>query len=145
MVAIARALVPDKAHAEDIVQESFIVAHRRWGRVADYESPRLWLRRVVINRCTSLRRRLGSEVKAMTKIAPREDIRTDLSLPTTEVWDEVRKLPRRQQQAIALHYVSGLGVAEIADTLECAEGTVKTHLHRARQQLKETLSSWEEA
>jgi DNA-directed RNA polymerase specialized sigma24 family protein len=33
---------------------------------------------------------------------------------------------------------------EIGETLDCSPGTVKAHLHRARQQLKTTLSDWEE-
>jgi RNA polymerase sigma factor (sigma-70 family) len=68
----------------------------------------------------------------------------DLSAPTSEVWEEVRKLPRRQQQTVVLHYVSGLSMEEIGQTLDCSPGTVKAHLHRARQQLKTTLSDWEE-
>lgn len=146
MVAIARALIADRAHAEDLVQESFLAAHRNWGRVGTYDSPRLWVRRVLINRATSLRRRLGSEFRAIARLERLTTAGTtgDFSLPTIEVWQEVRKLPRRQQQVVVLHYVSDLSVAEIGATLECAPGTVKAHLHRARQQLKTTLSGLEE-
>lgn len=146
MVAVARALVPDKGRAEDLVQESFISAHKHWARVGSYDQPRLWVRRVLINKSTSLRRRLGSEWRAVARLEaePSQSGLTDLSLPTQEVWREVRKLPRRQQQAVALHYVSDLSIAEVAETLSCSPGTVKAHLHRARQQLKTTLSSWED-
>jgi RNA polymerase sigma-70 factor (ECF subfamily) len=54
-------------------------------------------------------------------------------------WAEVRKLPRRQAQVVALHYVYDLGLAEIARTLGCAEGTVKVHLSRGRAALSERL------
>lgn len=145
MVAIARALVAERSQAEDLVQESFISAHRNWSRVGTYDQPRLWVRRVLINRATSLRRRLGSEWRAMTRLkAEPTRVGSDLSLPTLEVWEEVRRLPARQQQVVVLHYVSDLGVAEIGATLGLAPGTVKAHLHRARQQLKTTLSAWEE-
>lgn len=145
MVAIARALVAERTQAEDLVQESFISAHRHWDRVGSYDQPRLWVRRVLINRATSLRRRLGSEWRAMTRLRA-EALRagSDLSLPTLEVWEGVRRLPARQQQVVVLHYVSDLSVAEIGEILGCSPGTVKAHLHRARQQLKTTLSAWEE-
>jgi RNA polymerase sigma-70 factor (sigma-E family) len=147
MVAIARALVAERSQAEDLVQESFISAHRHWGRVGSYDQPRLWVRRVLINRATSLRRRLGSEWRAMTRLKaePPTRVVSELSLPTSEVWEEVRRLPVRQQQVVVLHYVTDLNVAEIGETLGLAPGTIKAHLHRARQQLKTTLSAWEEA
>jgi RNA polymerase sigma-70 factor, ECF subfamily len=49
------------------------------------------------------------------------------------VWREVRALPRRQAQVIALRYVTDASVAEIARTLGLAEGTVKARLYRGRQ------------
>jgi RNA polymerase sigma-70 factor (ECF subfamily) len=51
----------------------------------------------------------------------------------------VRALPKRQSQAIALHYLEDLPVAEIAEILECAESTVKVHLHKGRKRLADRL------
>ena len=50
-------------------------------------------------------------------------------------WRAVRRLPTRQAQAIALHYLEDRSVKDIAIILECAEATVKVHLHRGRQAL----------
>jgi RNA polymerase sigma-70 factor, ECF subfamily len=55
------------------------------------------------------------------------------------VWRAVRALPRRQAQVIALRYVADASVAEIAETLGLAEGTVKAQLHRGRQALAARL------
>ena len=61
-----------------------------------------------------------------------------------QVWRAVRALPRRQSQVIALRYVADASVAEIAQTLGLAEGTVKAQLHRGRQALAVRLAtSWE--
>ena len=57
------------------------------------------------------------------------------------VWDEVRRLPVRQAQAIALHYLEDLPVSDIAAILECSESAVKTHLTRARARLAERLGT----
>jgi RNA polymerase sigma factor (sigma-70 family) len=60
------------------------------------------------------------------------------------VWDEVGRLPRRQAQAIVLHYVEQLSVEEIGEVMGCSPGAVKSHLHRARARLNERLQEWDE-
>ena len=110
LLGMAIALTSDGAAAEDLVQEVFISAHGRWDRISQYENPRAWLRRVLINRATSRRRRLGSELKALTRMGLPDPARPDLSAETSQVWDEVRQLPRRQQQAVVLHYVGELSL-----------------------------------
>lgn len=144
MVAVARAFAPDRSAAEDLAQESFAAAHRHWDRISRYDDPRAWVRRVLINRATSMRRRLGAERRAVARAGhdPHRGVAPDLSPPTAEVWDEVRRLPRRQQQAVALHYVGQLTTEEIADTMGCSAGAVKSHLHRARITLRDRLSDW---
>lgn len=144
MLGIALALAPDAAAAEDLVQEAFISAHRRWDRVSQYDSPPAWVRRVLINRATSLRRRLSAEFRALSRIGPPQPASPDFSAETSDVWKEVHRLPRRQQQAIALHYVGQLSTIEMADVMGCSQGAVKSHLHRARETLRGSLAGWSE-
>ncbi|HET9201765.1 MAG TPA: SigE family RNA polymerase sigma factor [Acidimicrobiia bacterium] len=145
MVAIARALTRSGNAAEDLVQESFVAAHRHWDRISNYEDPGAWVRRVLINRSTSWHRKMGAELRAVTRLGAREpDTLPELSPATTEVWDEVRRLPRRQAQATVLHYVDQLSVEEIGEVLGVSSGAVKTHLHRARSNLSRSLKSWDE-
>jgi RNA polymerase sigma-70 factor (ECF subfamily) len=68
----------------------------------------------------------------------------DLSPPTTEVWDQVGHLPRRQRQAVVLHYVGELSMNEIGEAMGRSTGAVKSHLHRARETLGRRLSDWNE-
>jgi RNA polymerase sigma-70 factor (ECF subfamily) len=146
VVAMARALAPDRASAEDLAQESFAVAHRHWDRVSRYDDPKAWVRRVMINRAASMRRRVGAHLRALTRAGhdPDRGVVHDLAPPTDEVWEEVRRLPRRQQQAIVLHYVGQLSTEEIGDAMGCSAGAVKSHLHRGREALRERLSAWSE-
>jgi RNA polymerase sigma-70 factor (ECF subfamily) len=57
-----------------------------------------------------------------------------------EFWRAVRRLPRRQAQAVALHYLDDLSVADVAGILEISPDTVKVHLHRGRRALADALS-----
>lgn len=144
MVGIALALATDTAAAEDLAQDAFLTAHRRWDRVSQYDSPAAWVRRVLINRATSRRRRMSAELRAVARVGPPEPVAPDLSAETAEVWEQVRRLPRRQRQAIALHYVGQLSTVEIADVMGCSQGAVKSHLHRAREALRGSLAPFDQ-
>lgn len=146
MVAVARALLRSGTAAEDLAQESFVAAHRHWGRIGGYDDPGAWVRRVLINRATSFQRRLGAEWRAFNRLGQRADERTvpELTPQATEVWEEVRRLPRRQAQATVLHYVDQLSIEEIGEVMGCSSGAVKSHLHRARNRLSERLQAWDE-
>jgi len=139
LVAFARAL-SGSASAEDIAQEAMLAAYRRWDRVSRLDVPSAWVRRVCANGAVSTLRRRGVEGRALLRLGSR---RPDIEPMMTEhevFWAEVRRLPRRQAQVIALHYIYDLGVTEIAATLACAEGTVKTHLSRGRAALSNRLT-----
>jgi RNA polymerase sigma-70 factor (ECF subfamily) len=140
VVGLAYALSGSRAGAEDLAQEAFLRAHREWARISTYERPDAWVRRVVANLAVSTIRRRAVEVRALARLA----IHQSTSMPAlsdqdSEFWTTVRKLPRRQSQVVALHYMDGRPVAEIADILGIAEGTVKKHLHDARRDLARTL------
>ena len=55
------------------------------------------------------------------------------------LWQLVRELPEQQRFAVVLYYVEDRSVAEVAEILECSEGSVKTHLSRARAALARAL------
>ena len=145
MVAIARAMTRSGGAAEDLVQESFVAAHRHWDRISTYDDPGAWVRRVLINRSASWHRKIGAELRAVARLGAREpDTLPALTPAATEVWDEVRRLPRRQAQATVLHYVDLLSVEEIGEVLGISAGAVKSHLHRARSNLSRALETWRE-
>ncbi len=139
IVALAYVLSGSRTAAEDLAQESFLAAHRRWDEIRDYDNPSAWVRRVCINRSTSLLRRRVSEAKALARLARRRALPDEMPADADAFWQAVRRLPTRQAQVVALRYLDDLPLADIAVVMGCAEGTVKAHLHRARASLAEEL------
>ena len=145
VVALALAFSGSRWIAEELAQEAFIAAHRNWPKVAGYDLPGAWVRRVVTNLSVSTIRRRIVETRALLHLGLGERPREPEQPPgDSAFWEAVRSLPRRRSQVVALHYLEDLPVAEIAEVLEMAPGTVKKHLHDGRQQLAQRLRLQEE-
>jgi len=142
--AVVWALTGNVWTAEEIAQDAFLRAHRAWDRVSGYDEPGAWVRRVAINLATSRLRRGVREVRALARLAGRRAEDWQLPEPTREFWAAVRALPRQQAAVLALHYYEDLPIADIAAVLGLAEGTVKAHLHKGREALRQRLRPGEE-
>jgi RNA polymerase sigma-70 factor (ECF subfamily) len=138
LMRLGYVLTGSRAVAEELVQETMLRAFRHWGRIADYERPGAWARRVLCNLATSRGRRLTAEARALARlrVKPAEPA---LAPETIELWAAVRRLPSRQAQVTALAYAEDRSIADIAALLGIAEGTVKAVLHRARGNLAKAL------
>jgi RNA polymerase sigma factor (sigma-70 family) len=144
LLVLARALAGSAA-AEDVAQETMLAAYRRWSQIALLDSPVGYVRGICLHKSRSVTRRLLVERRALQRYAVRPAPRCEPLEPDSErYWAEVRRLPVRQAQATVLFYALDLSVADIAATLGCAEGTVKTHLARARTTLAGRLGDTED-
>jgi RNA polymerase sigma factor (sigma-70 family) len=143
VVAVAYALSGSGLAAEDLAQEAFLAASQRWEVIGRYERPEAWVRRVATNMAGRTVRRRLTEARVLARAALSSgqpgQVR-ELPDDAAEVWQAVRRLPRRQAQVVVLYYLAGETVAEVAATLRLAEGTVKAHLSRARRALSEQLA-----
>jgi len=141
LVGLAYVLTGSHWAAEDLAQDALTEAHRAWPKVAGYDDPAGWVRRVMINKSTSRLRRLRTETKGLLRLGARRSEMIDPNERSLEVWQAVRALPNRQAQAIALFYWEDRSVREIAAILEVSTETAKTHLKRARSTLASHLDS----
>ena len=124
--------------AQDVVQEAFSRALPRWEKVSTYDDPAAWVRKVAWNLATSRWRRTRRHTALNHPGADRA-----VPAPSPDrvaLQTALASLPPRQRQAVVLHYLGGLPIAEIADLTGAAEGTVKSWLHRARAALAVRLS-----
>jgi RNA polymerase sigma-70 factor (ECF subfamily) len=139
VLGLAFVLCGSQSVAEELTMDAFEAALRDWGRVGQFDSPGAWVRKVVSNSSTSRFRRKSAEARARLRLAGRGEPSVLDGSGDVEVWETVRRLPRRQAQAVALFYVEGYPRAEVARILEISEESVKTHLERARRQLEKEL------
>jgi RNA polymerase sigma-70 factor (ECF subfamily) len=135
LVALAWGLTGSREAAEDLAQEALLSLHRRWDQPDYLDNPKAYVRRTCANLSVSWIRRRVAETRALLRVGQPADEAVDLSDEAGSFWAEVRRLPRRQAQVVALFYGYDLNVAEVAETLAMSTGTVKTHLHRARTTL----------
>lgn len=130
----------DKEAAADAVGDAFLELEQNWDRVATYEDPAAWVRRVALNRLSNQRRSLGRRARALLRLqsqrdeTPKTARATDLALR-----NELGRLPVKQRTAVVLFYFADLSVAEVAETMGITDGSVNQHLHRARQALRGRL------
>jgi RNA polymerase sigma-70 factor (ECF subfamily) len=143
VLAFAASLCRDVHAAEDLTQEAFIAAQRRWKSLQSFDRPDLWVRRVVANRSVSRWRRLDNDERRVRKLAavrPREED----PQPSDDVWRLVRELPPRQAQVIALTYLEDRSLADVAAVLDIGVETAKTHLQRGKAALARALRTEDE-
>lgn len=140
MVALAQSICGDRSEAEDIAQEAMTKAHQHWDRIARYERPGAWLRRITINGALSRRRRLRREFKTLRRRAlERRPDEAHVAERDDELWEAVKRLSPRQRSAIALFYQQGHSTREIASILGCSVSTATSHLSEGRKRLASEL------
>ncbi len=137
-LGLAYSLCGSTGLADDVTQDAFLALFRRWNQI---DSPEAWVRRVIANKAVSVFRRMASQAKVLRHLQHSGDIDLTFQLPTdaVDLWAAVRSLPKRQAQVIALRYVDGASIAEIANLLEISDNTVKTHLQRGKHTLNKRL------
>jgi RNA polymerase sigma-70 factor (ECF subfamily) len=135
----------DFGRAEDLAQEAFLELLRHWGRVARYDRPGAWVRRVAIRKAVQVTKREARrpwfERRAAAGVLP---VVPAPAMADDALWAAVRSLSPQQRAVIALYYYEDLYVEEVADVLGCSVSTVKVHLHRGRQALRTRVSRTEE-
>jgi RNA polymerase sigma-70 factor, ECF subfamily len=139
MVTLAVAVSGSRVAAEDIAQDALLQARRHWDRIGGYENPGAWLRRVTIQLASKRLRRARAETAAFLRLGAPPPHPPPGPEEVEDVLRAVRRLPLRQRAAVTLYYLEDRSVREVAEILDCAEGTAKAHLNKARITLARLL------
>jgi RNA polymerase sigma-70 factor (ECF subfamily) len=127
----------NRADAEDLAQEFFMMLYRNLRRYDDKLPFAPWARRVFTNLALNFRRRLRPQ-RALPEQAA--DPKAEPPGDETEIVEAALKtLPQEYRLVVAYKYYQDLQVEEIARLLHVPEGTVKTWLFRAREALRAKL------
>jgi RNA polymerase sigma-70 factor (ECF subfamily) len=132
----------DHALADDLAQETFVQAYRGLDRFRGRSALSTWLLGIAHNHWRNARRRPRTAAAmtpatdvAIDSAAPQSDLRHDLS-------EALRTLSSDEQLALHLCYQQGLTHEETAAVLDWPLGTVKTHLARGKDKLRQQLAVW---
>jgi len=134
-------LTGNHADAEDVAQQTLIKVHGAWSKVIGSDSPDAYVRRILTNTFLSSKRPKARGLELLTDAPPERghggwpgETETNLAL-----WPHVKQLPPQQRAVIVLRYYEQLSEAEIADTLRCSRGNVKSTAHRALKALRSAI------
>lgn len=143
--AVAYRLLGQREDAEDLVQDAFLTALEKIDTFQSGRSFGPWFFRILVNRglnarkARSLRRTDAIPAEAAAagvsplREAEQAELRDSLSVA-------MAGLPERQRTIVRLFELEGFTSMEIAEILELSDGTVRWHLHQARQRLREALA-----
>jgi RNA polymerase sigma-70 factor (ECF subfamily) len=151
-LTLALRLVRNREEAEELVQDAFVRAYRNLSSFRGDSAFRTWFYRILYNVCMSrVRQRARREPllrledqPAMSDSIPDRDMSSALEqLEQKEIAGilsgELLKLPDKYRTALTLFYTEELSYEEISRITGLSVGTVKTHLFRARNLLREKL------
>ena len=123
-------LARNEHDALEAAQEAFARAFARWKRLGHEDWAAGWVITTALNLLRGRRRSTPTEVD--DHVPPPTGNAVDLR-------NALRLLPQRQREAVVLFYVGDLPVHEVANLMCVSEGTVKAHLSRGRDTLREGL------
>lgn len=136
--------------AEDISQEAFLRAYRKWASFRGDSSVKTWLTKITINLC---RDKMGKQMffeqptdPGLMELGRTVSVEDEAMkrLRKSEVLKQLLRLPLPYQEVLYLYYYLDLNTREIAEIVTSPEGTVRTRLFRAREALAQMLKNEEE-
>lgn len=131
--------------AEDIVQETFMKAHKNIESLNDTTKARPWIYKIAWNLCLNYFKKNRKEPEFLLDENHLKSYITDIQLRLEQeemgdcIHNKIKKLPNKLKQVLSLYQIEELSHKEIAEILDITQETSKTRLHRARKALKEIL------
>jgi len=142
----------DASEAEDLVQETFIRVARRWHRVAAMDHPVAYARRVLVNLALDGAKRRSRHRAELEPPGSQPEVTDDSAARALQRIDDLAEfrwalagLAPRERAVLVLRYWADLPVAEVAATLGCSAGTVKSTASRAAGRLARILTQHQPA
>ncbi len=134
----------DWHRADDLAQTAFVALHRRWRKVRDKEALDAYVRRSLVRASIDESRRpwrRERSAEALPEVADNgaKDTVGDAVATRSALVDGLQQVPPRQRAVLVLRFLEGQSVADVAATLKCTEGTVKSQTARGLDALRDAL------
>ena len=161
--SIALGMVHNAEDAMDVTQEAFIKVHKYLDNFKGSSSFYTWLYRIVVNLCIDFLRREGRHAsvgydEGQTHNASGELVASEPMLQADPTWHPGQEMGRREvgeqimkaievlspnhRAVILMREVEGLSYREMADVLNCSQGTIMSRLHHARFKMRKLLQDY---
>lgn len=153
--AVYRLIIGNVAEADealDLVQETFVSAHRAMNRFDGARPMRAWLAAIALNKCRDWARRravrrfiffarpIDEVAEVLADDRPGHDVQAADRQELERLRRAITDLPASLREPLVLHTVEGMSQAETAAVLSITEKAVETRLRRARIKLHEMLA-----
>lgn len=148
-------LVKSEADAVDLMQETYITAFQKLNMLEEPDKFPAWVKRIAINKCKNflVQKRSWLPLEEETEFVDEiEENNTDF-LPESYITMQSKRkiilqimqevLSDIQYRTVILYYYDELSLTEIAELMECSEGTVKSRLYSSREKIKEGVLKYE--
>jgi RNA polymerase sigma-70 factor (TIGR02954 family) len=134
---IAYCYLKDQQEALEAVQETTCRAYVKLKKLKQPQYFKTWLTKILINYCIDEQKRRKEVIELSKEKAAEENLSPEDTIVLEEA---VNKLDIKYKHVIILKYFQDMTISDIANVLECPEGTVKSWLHRALKLLKDSLN-----
>lgn len=135
MYRLAFSILRNDPDAEDAVSEAVLRAYEKRSSLSKVENFKGWILRITANEAARIYRRN----KWVSPVEWEENMSPAFYDEHHELWDAVMKLEQGHRDVIVLYYYEQCSLKEISRILGCREGTVKSRLYRAREQLRRMI------
>ena len=143
LLLVARAFEVDHITAEDILQETWIIALKNVNSRRTGTAVMAWLHSVVLKVGRSAVRKAARRRKLMSFWTATPSYALPPSIESEQVrqrlWRAIADLPNLQRLCLLLRVVEGMSTTEVAECLDRSPGTIKKSVHRAGRTLRKRL------
>ncbi len=132
------AISGDVGQAEDAVQSAMAKAYSSWPRVRSTRQPESYVRRMAVNELLAVRRRSwwrSERSGHVPDVGVASSAEQDV-VDRADLWEGLMSLAPRQRAVLVLRYYEDLSEQQIAETLGCSRGTVKSQASNALAKLR---------
>lgn len=145
--SIAMSVIKDEFHAEEIIQDSFIIAYEKLSTFKGDSKFSTWFYRIVINESFKLAKKHKSEFVDFVETMPEISNEIDIAILNLKLDDQkyfineaLKKISSKESLVLRLFYLDEISIEEISGITGWSSSNIKVILHRARTNLRFILT-----